>query len=225
MSDTLDNKDPLPSEVALVQKVLAAPLAKATLQQTLSESKRPALWRRRSTASYYRERFGLEFRSVIDGMLADEKKEDVMYLYSVYCTPEYGMNSSTLYTRIYHSMRYMLDHLDTPEKKYADAMSKIEVRRERNVGIRISFMRDVKLGKPFIPTAARPIEEVHLWRNELEEWIAGTHPIGERKIIDKLTLKPHEIEELRLRFANMSKYSASVTADSIKIMSMPSEDE
>jgi hypothetical protein len=224
MSDT--NTPITQDDLNAAHRVLSSPTARAKIFNEVDKMdiKKPVHWKRRSTASYYRERFGLEFKETIDKMLADERKEDVLYSYNVYCAPDYGMTPNTLYTRLYQSMKYMLDYMDTPDHKYEDAMSKIELSRKKGVGILLSFMPDVKLGKPFLPETVKRADESASWKQELIDWMNTPHEIGERKIVDKLTLTESEVNDWTIRLNNSESYTAVVTSNAIKVMCVPPED-
>jgi len=103
---------------------------------------RPATWSRRANAPYYRERYALEVKHVLDEMiLAAESgdREPRILKYTDY--PE--ISHVTLYLKINQAMMYLLDKLDTDEKTYFNFRQLINISRLRSIGIKIGFAHGV----------------------------------------------------------------------------------
>src|SRR5205823_4714999 len=70
-------------------------------------------WGKKKNAPYYREKFALEIRNVLD-ILKKTFPQPFVYRYERF--PEFS--SRTIYLRIYQSKKYLLEHLD-PTGAYA----------------------------------------------------------------------------------------------------------
>jgi hypothetical protein len=99
-------------------------------------SNKPAGWSRRSNAPYYKEKYARRLKPVIDEMMQDGKP--VVYDYKEVKT-KLHISKSTLYLMVNQSMHYLVDRMDTPDKKYAKFCETLNIHQEEGVGLVIEI--------------------------------------------------------------------------------------
>lgn len=103
---------------------------------------RPASWSRRANAPYYRERYALEVKHILDEMILSGEngdKEPRLIKYTDY--PE--ISHTTLYLKINQAMLYLLEKMDTEDKMYAAFRQIISISRVRSIGIKFAYNHEV----------------------------------------------------------------------------------
>lgn len=177
---------------------------------------RPVNWSRKSNAPYYKEMYAKQLKSEIDKMLSNGN--DIVYRYSTWCTIETKMTTNTLYTRINQSIRYLIDHMDTPDHYYAKWYETVRVSREKEVGVIIRFIPGIRCGnlENFKADEIQPKEQMPRWRMNLEDWLESSDP--KPFVAENLALTPEEITLFKEQFSNITNVIASVTSASIKVI-------
>jgi hypothetical protein len=153
---------------------------------------KPQGWSRKSNAPYYKEIYALRTKKHIDIMM--ETKKDLTYFYATWCgEKDEKMSKQTLYVMINQSLRYLIDKLDTPDRKYGRWYETVRLKIMHNVGIRISYIvgfgeggEDVVLT---IPDAEKPV-----WR-QMENWLESDS--NEPFCQEGLVLSPQEIRDIK----------------------------
>lgn len=195
--------------------IIKDPVMAAKMVNAVVPSKRPAGWGRRSNAPYFKEHYGIEMRDTLDTVL--DKKQDVVYDYKTF--EALGMSRATVYLRVNQSIHYVCEYLD-PEGKYRDAWdNKIQITKERGVGVRISLLAHCREGyqSAFTPRAVVPAAEMPKWRREMEKFLEGAEP-GDKFFKDGLALPPEEVKELNDSFIGVDGFLVNITSFSIKIV-------
>lgn len=108
----------------------------------LHSEEKPKNWGRRTNAPYFRERYALELRAILDGMLLEYEHgthSNKIFRYIDY--PELSHNS--LYLKINQSKLYLLEVLDD-DKKYFRFFQLIAIKRYRNKGVVLEYAEDAK---------------------------------------------------------------------------------
>lgn len=141
------------------------------VKEALKEAKRfearnnpnnPNGWSGISNASYYREAFALELKGYLD-TLADAGPSKEFYFDAV----KARRSPKTIQSRFNQAFLYLVERLDTPDKKYEQLRSVIEVAREsRGVRIRWKPLKE-KLEGELLDSAAPSL----LWYEEFEAWL------------------------------------------------------
>jgi len=118
------------TEQALSNKVRAVftdPNMQSKVVNLLVHNK-PLGWHRRSNAPYYKEKYALDVKRAFDKMMETGKEQ--CYYYSTF-REKYGIERSTLYTRIYQGARYLVEKMDTADGKYAKFLRNLIISRRR----------------------------------------------------------------------------------------------
>lgn len=189
---------PLPENNLPIQGRTTIPI-KETLKEVIKEVVdsrepiRPKSARAMSRYPYYKERFALEYKVVLDDMISEHDngvKEDRMYWYRDFV----DLRPSTLYLRITQAKQFLLDNMD-PEGKYARFCELLATKIERGKGIRLFYARDVVNGSFFRPTKVVVKEESHTYKDRVHEFLENALS-GEKLNIEKLVLSEEEIQTL-----------------------------
>ncbi len=116
-----------------------------------------------------------------------------------YCFPATQYKSvHTVYSQLYHGWRYLIEHEDTPDKKYSELRSKIRIKRKKN---RVVLVWALNKSAPTL--AGVPLEldgmeievEEYGWKAMVRKWCeqAPEKDVNELKI----NLLPEDQEWLR----------------------------
>lgn len=176
--------------------------------------RKPANWRRRSTAPFYKERFALEVKEQLDKMAADPEKKDLWYLYEDF---KRWYVPSSLYNYINQSLRYLQDYLD-PDLYYRRLLETIGIRREKNKGVCLFFHADIKQSAGDKPVPVSVAADEPTYMKEINEWLAEPHESGERKVISGLALADDEVAKVNELFECSEVVAVSVTCKSITLV-------
>lgn len=198
-----------------VTHLVKDPVMAAKMVNAVVPSKRPAGWSRRANAPYFKEHFGLEMKATLDTVL--DKKEDVVYDYKTF--EAIGMSRTTVYLRVNQSLHYLIEYLD-PDGKYRDAWdNKIQITKERGVGVRISLLEHCREGyqSNFTPRTVIPKAEMPEWRRKMEKFLETAEP-GDKFYKEGLALPPEEVKELNDSFIGVEGFLVNITSFSIKIV-------
>lgn len=187
--------------------------ASKAVDMLVHSHKKPQGWSRRSNAPYYKERYALQLKEVLDAMIEDHQVR--LYRYSEWP----GMSPQSLYLRINQSIRYLCDCMDTPEHKYARFCETLVLSRERNIGVRIEIRNGLETSDHvFAPSSVVPQYEAPRWRQKIETWLEEAEPEHGPLLIENLMLSPDEVRELKLQFAGLQNVQVSITATTIKLL-------
>ncbi len=181
---------------------------------------RPLGWSRKSQATYYKERYALELKGVLDDMMATNKEFCFGY---EWFQKTFGLGKDSLYLRVYQSMRYLIEKLD-PDKIYQKFWEeKIDMHRERGKGVTLRFKKEFQVGGPsFIPSEVMPQSEDPKWRQSMNVWLESndTSTFQQNNII----LSPEEIAALEIQLDALGdSIMSSITAHSIKLIKRNTE--
>lgn len=173
---------------------------------SFKEKSRPATWNRRSKAPYYTHEYGLAMKSVADKMLSS--KNDQIFELSHF--PSLRINS--LYSRINQGIRFLLEVMDTPDKKYATWRAIILIRNEKDA-IRISFnpaFKDVKFAsREVVPKGDRSYKE------KVDDFLESNEKV---LIIKDLALSTDEALAMIASLKTLQGINYEVTRESIRIV-------
>lgn len=179
--------------------------------------KRPRGWSRKSNATYYKEIYAKQIRDDIDKMIATGNR--LVYAYAKWCNEEHGdMSPSTLYQRINQSIRYLIEQMDTPERKYDKWYETVKVERERGLGVTIEFIPGLSSQSTFAAEVVEPKAHMRVWERQLDEWLESndTEPF----VKEGLALSPDDIVSMKNKFKQLSNVMANVTSSCIKIIKL-----
>ena len=127
---------------------------------------KPSGWSSRSRATYYCEACAKQVLPYIDQMILDKKS--LVWEYKMF--PEMAPN--TLYLRINHSIRYILDCLD-PELKYRRWYEMTRRTNKHTVGVIISYkiqFRETAIDD-FSPRSIVPEADKPKWRESIDKYM------------------------------------------------------
>ncbi len=176
-------------------------------------SNKPAGWSPRSTAPYYKEEHALILKEAADNMLAT--RDDCTYFYTDF--PR--MSAHTVYLMVNQSLRFLLDKLDDEAHTYSKWAAMVNITRERNVGVLISFDEHHRhANTDYVkPKPVKSKDKAPIWREELDSYLDDdrmTKPLH----IDGLCLTPDEIKVLRDSLLQVEGIIHEVTSQFIKII-------
>jgi hypothetical protein len=189
--------------------------------------KKPLHWASRANAPYYKEKFALQVKEILDGMEKD--RQDIIFRYDEH--PKISRN--TLYLRLNQSALYLVEKLDTisspkdaslsllglPLYHYSRLIELLTITRERDIGVRFSFEEDGRnseLGN-LKPMKVLSKLECPKWRQEMESFVDEGRP-GEVFHKKGLALTPEEVLDIKTSFASLENIMAIVKPTEIKIV-------
>jgi hypothetical protein len=176
---------------------------------SFKEKTRPAAWNRRSKAPYYTHEYGLAMKAVADKMLTSKNDQ----IFELEHFPSLRINS--LYSRINQGIRFLLENMDTPDKKYATWRAVIIVRNEKDA-IRLSFnpaFKDVKFNaREVTPKTDRS------YKDKIDDFLESN---DERILVIKdLALSTEEALTIINSLRQLEKINYEVTRESIRIVKL-----
>jgi hypothetical protein len=176
-------------------------------------SHRPIGASHRSYYPYYKKSCAEEIRPFIDGMLGN--KQDIIYKYEVWCTETTGISRDTLYYRVNQSIRFLIERMDTEDKKYSNWYETVDVLRKRGVGVVITYKKTVGVDG-LKPEFVQPKIQMPSWRKKLDEWLESENI--EPFVVENLALSPDEIKQLKIELAQLTSVQADISMSAIKII-------
>jgi len=214
MPDEKQEMVPLAQVEARTKEIFNDPLATQKVVELLTTT-RPLTYHYRSNAPYYKEVYGKMIQRYIDQMLLD--KQPRIFPYAKYCGPG-KMAENTLYAKINYGFRYLVDRLDTPDKKYARASELIQIRRKGGVGVVMMIVETMGDSNVDLEpeVGLHPLEGQH-WKDELDLFLERSAP-GEQFVKENLMLSPDEIGALKTSLAPLKNIISLVTAFQVKVI-------
>jgi hypothetical protein len=188
----------------------------------LEEKRKPSEWSKRTNAPYYRERFALELKHIIDEMIIEQANgefTDRQFFYSDFPT----QSQTSLYLKINQSKLYLLDNLDF-EGKYARFFEGVSISRERGKGIRIGYNRDMT-AVGILPSAHKVNEksaDVISWKDRMQDFLDNSEP-GQELELKRLSLTNDEVQELNYQLGEIVSILFKVTNNRIWITRLTEE--
>lgn len=179
---------------------------------------RPAGWGRRSIAPYFKEKYGLEMKKVIDDMMQDG--QPVLFEYEEF-QRKFGQSPETLYLRINQSLRYLMEKLDDSDKTYGRFVERLHVFKKRRVGIIMELAPTLTGDTKFdlTPKKIEPTTSEPKWKEELQQYLETAQPGAAPFLREKLCLNPEEIQQVKDSLAPLgNSVLHSVTSYSIKVI-------
>lgn len=191
--------------------------------EAVKHMEKPSSWKEGTVAPYYREKFALEIKNVLDEMIADvavdPNKADRMFRYDVFTK----LSGHSLYIKIHQSVSYLIDKLDTPDGKYRKFRALIDIKREPGIGVRIAYMPAKNTREETPLTAADKIDtkknrvQPIIWKQKIEDFFEQSEP-GKVLHIKKLTLTEEEQQYVKDMLAGIDHYLFRVNSSEIKIL-------
>lgn len=186
-------------------------------------NKRPTNWSRKSNAPYYKERYALQLRSVLDEMIQEHYKNIHTTRYFYY--KEANLSKNSMYLMIRQSLMFLLDQMD-PDRVYKRFSELIKIEKEET-GIRISYCDDIE------QLADSPLNKVVVIEDQteqeitvqarIEEFLENAKP-GEKFELTRLQLDNEIVENLRLSVSQLKDIVASITRTNIRLIKLSPED-
>lgn len=179
---------------------------------------KPAGWSRKAVSSYYRLKFALEIKSVIDQMVKDG--EDKIYYYSKFCKHPYKFSPNTLYSYVYQALRFLktetIEGID--RAYYLSIIDKVVTTRDPGVGVRMSFHGDIAASDvDMAPSEVVKKSEQGRLQDKITTWIEEAS-IGDKLEIPKLGLTDLEIAGIQESLAGTENFLiADISTSRIKI--------
>jgi len=200
---------------ANLKKIFVNPTVQAAVVDVVIGN-RPKGWSRRSNAPYYKEKYALEAKEVIDGMIKD--RMDRVYDYAEF-ESKLNMSRNTVYLRVNQSFAYLVDKMDDIDHTYARFMEMIHIERVRGVGVMIKMIPEFRNSNvsSFVPTQVIPHEQIPQWKEDMLEYLEKGEA-GKPFFRDKLALSTEEIEDIKASLYGLKGVIHNITAHSIKIV-------
>lgn len=207
-----------------IKEIFTEPHVQAAVVEVLVPNRKPKGWGRKSHAPYYKEIFAKGIKADIDKMI--ETGHPLVYRYATLCDPATnGMSKDTLYQRVNHSIRFLVECMDIPDgdgkyvyRKWYDS---VRIKREPGLGVTIRFIKGLESNNAdgFKADVIEPESDGPVWRRQMEEWLDSDNEIPFHK--DGLALTTEQIAELKTELAQVSHIMASVTSTSVKLIKKP----
>lgn len=191
--------------VKSIQDLLQIPAIRKSIT-TAKPVVKPPNYSRRSNASYYKEKYALELKSVLDAMALDRESREYKYKDS-------KMTRNSLYIRVNYSLRYLLDFLD-PDGTYKKLSEEIKIHRD-STGVKLEFINAP--GEEFKPTRILDAEGKKTFQEILDDWLENS-PEGAVFQQDKLSLSDEEVLNLKATLGVLDNVAANISQDSIKLI-------
>ena len=167
---------------------------------------RPIGWSRRARSPYYKKCYAMWLKESIDPMIEDRQPR--VFRRETFT----GLSEKSLYLRIHQSLLYLIECLDTPDKKYERFKEETRFRIKQGVIIEYRDMADVSgIAEVFVAE-----KEMPKWRRKLDEWIESDS--REPFIQTNLVLSGEEQQQLRLELDNLKNIMSSISAREIKLV-------
>lgn len=210
------------SEESQIKQVMNNPQAAAKLVDILV-SKRPQGWGRRSIAPYFNHKYGAEMIITLDTMM--QSQQDMVFNYDHF-KAKFGLSKTSLYLRVNQSMKYVCEKMDTPDHKYARFCETLTVERKRDVGVIIRFRPELRDGfqSEFSPMPVMGKEELPVWKEKLDDYLATAQPGDDPLLIERLALTPMEIQQVRTSLQGLKGIISNVSSYSIKVIRINEEE-
>lgn len=177
--------------------------------------KRPH-WSRRSNAPYYREKYAIIARTIMD-RIVKTKRQQMFYLKDF---P--GEKSSTIKLRWYQGKMYLMDYLD-PDGTYAAINQIVYCEVERGVGVKITLRNDLIDDAKADPEAMLPKEIMNNseeWRSKIDSYLTNDNET-DALILEDCALSNQEMEQLEVELGGLINISYIIRHDRIKIVKIP----
>jgi len=223
-------KEQLKTDLAtLMQQLRDERLFKKTPQE------KPDRWKQRTVASYYKEDFAKELQPIVDGMLADgANAKPRVFKYAAFPNISHG----SLYVKISQAFMYLIDHFDTPEKKYRIFRDAVSLKRKHTLGISMELKEgvadpsapdtslsagvDILEDEPEKETKAErkarmDFEKRNEWKEQLETWLETAVAGGPLFHAKKLSLTPDEVTSIKEQFVTLRNFLVKATHEEVKI--------
>ncbi len=197
-----------------LQSIFPDPATAASVVDLVVHAKKPRGWHRKSNAPYYKEVYALQIKRDIDRMIADEGRSSITYRYAIWCGEDSNMSPKTLYARINQAVRYLVERLDTPDKRYAKWHDSVRVESKQKIGIVISYAPTDN----YVAEMSVSREMAPLWKQKMDHWLESDE--CKPFIQEGLLLSPEEIKAIKEELGQLSFVQASITSSTIKIVKM-----
>lgn len=192
----------------------------------VTQSLKPSNKKRRGVSSltlmpYYKERFALEFKMWVDEMMAEFDRGELLdrlFAYSDFPS----LSHNTLYIKVNQSKLYLLDQLD-PDGKYKRFLQLVSITRDRGVGVRISYNRDLDKESSFMPSVVMPKEHSYTWKARVEKFLEEATD-GQEITISRLALTHENIMDLKTSLVQLEDLLYKITTSSIWLKKLSHEE-
>lgn len=167
-----------------------------------------------SQSTYYREKFALELKPVLDAMLKD--RQNRIFRYSNYRT----MQPASLRVRIEQAWSYINRFMD-PDNVYKNLRAEVDIRRGEN-GIIISIIDENKI----TPMIADQVEEVEIddhWKNRVDKFLADAAE-GEKLTIKNIDLTENDLMFLETSFHGLTNIVHSYDEKRLIVLKLAPKD-
>lgn len=176
----------------------------------LIAGERPRQWKTSTNSPYYKARYALELKQILDAMI--EKRDDMEYTYADFP----NMSKTSLYLRVNQAKKFLIVELD-PDKKYYDFLNIVAITREKT-GVRLSIPDDLREpGSIYQGRVVSPKSENNVWKDELDAWLETSLP-GQVFLKKKLSLSEDDIKTLEASLMPLKDVIYSITYNTIKVV-------
>lgn len=202
---------PQPDSVPVEDKQQIKEILKEIKDEIAKEARgvtKPKEWSRNSVSPYYRVKFALELKAVIDEMLITN--DDKIWYYEKFAKQPFKFTPSTLYSYVYQACKY-LEEQEIPgvdREFYKKLMERVIRTREPGVGVRISFHTDIPAAYvDIVPDTVVKKSEIFKLKNAVDEWLEKA-AIGDLFSAEKLGLSPEEVIEFQNIYSGTEHFLA-----------------
>lgn len=172
---------------------------------TASSIKRPPTHSKASNSPYYKERFALEMKCVLDEMMIDNHPRT--YKYSQHS----HLSTNSVYLYVNSSLKYVLDNLDS-DGKYKQFRERLVINRVAKVGVVLSILRE----SSFKPCKTTNNATEHKWINQMNEWLENGK-INTKFVAKNIIITPERRFELEATLAPLENIHYNISDDEITI--------
>lgn len=172
-------------------------------------SKKPTGWSRHSNAPYFKAEYADQLKKWVDKQIETGGK--IIYRWDRF--PDISKN--TLYHKVNQSIRFLIEQMDTADRKYFHWYVRVKVSRTE-MGIEIQYRTDVNGVPDFNPELSEPDINKPVWKQQLDIWLESDNK--QPFIRENLTLNPDEIKQLKTELSGLIGIMSSITSYSIKVI-------
>ena len=176
---------------------------------------RPKISRHKKRMTYYRERFALQMKSIIDGMIDESNRGVFNERFFKYDGNILSKNS--LYLKITQSWLYLRDELDPNGvyKKFAEMICIVRLKE----GIRLRYQKDVADTselKAIVINEGSPTEQKSDIHSRIEYFLNNAK-VDEELVINNILISEKEISDIESSICTLENFTYKILTNKIWI--------
>lgn len=168
---------------------------------------KPVHWKKNSTATYYKEKYGKQLKNIVDAMMQDHEDREYRFDEFPHLSP------SSVYLMVNQSKMYLLEKMDYLGD-YRRFFESISIKREHGVGVKLKFIRQDE--NDIMPARVIAYKSVIQLSDDIDKFLNDENQ-KEFKLTG-LTLSPEERTQLEQSLVSLDGIIYNITETTIKII-------